>query len=144
MPHHPKKKLKSDFEQAVAGDAYYSIFSVEPAPEAPGKWDVLFFVSGSPDDVSALSPLTGADIKRLMNQYYAFAKDKPEYEGEEQRNLHVARVDSRARAERLASELTYILQDAGLSPMREDEGRYTPLAPESSRPEIFKPYRPKP
>ena len=144
MPHHPKKKLKSDFEQAVAGDAYYSIFSIEPAPDADGKWDVLFFVSGSKDDVSALSPLTQSDIRRLLHQYYAFAKDKPQYEGEEQRNLHVARVDSRERAERLASELVYILQDAGVSPMREEEGRYVPMAPETSRPDLFHPKPPRP
>lgn len=143
MPHHPKKKLKTEFEQAVAGDAYYSIFSVEPAPDAPGKWDVLFFVSGSPDDVGAPSPLTSADIRRLMTQYYAFAKDRPEYGGEEQKNLHVARVDSRERAERLASELVYIMQDAGLSPMREEEGRYIPMAPETSGPDIFKPRPPR-
>lgn len=142
MPHHPKKRLKTEFDQAVAGDAFYSIFSIEPAPDADGKWDVLFFVSGAKNDVNAPSPLSSADIRRLMNQYYAFATDRPEYGGEEQKNLHVARVDSKARAERLASELVYILQDAGLSPMVEEEGKYVPMAPETSRPDIFKPRRP--
>jgi hypothetical protein len=135
-PQNPKKKLKSDFDQAIAGNAYYAIFDVTPAPEAPGKWDVLFYISGSRDDVSAPSPLGAADVRRLMNLYYAFATDRPTYEGEEDKNLHVARVDSRARAERLASELVYILQDAGLDPMVEEEGKYTPMAPESSRPKL--------
>jgi hypothetical protein len=143
MPDHPKKKLKSDFEQAVAGDAYYSIFSIEPAPDEAGKWDVLFFISGSKDDVDALSPLAPADVRHLINCAYAFAKDKPEYLGEEQKNLHVARVDSKARAERLGSELVYILQDAGVMPMAEDEGKFVPMAPETSRPDIFKPKPPR-
>ncbi|MEZ0223427.1 MAG: hypothetical protein ACAH83_02650 [Alphaproteobacteria bacterium] len=143
MPHHPKKRLRSGFEQAVAGSAYYCIFSVEPSPdeEAPGKWDVMFYISGSKDDVKALSPLSSTDVRRLLHLYYAFAADKPEYLGEESKNLHVARVDSKARAERLASELVYILQDAGLDPMKEDEGLYQPMAPESSRPKWDKPPR---
>jgi hypothetical protein len=139
MSRHPKKKLKSDFDQAVAGDAYYSIFSVEPAPDAPGKWDVLFFVSGSKDDAGALSPLSEKDIRRLLHLYYAFAADRPEYQGEEAKNLHVARVDSKARAERLACELVYIMQDAGLAPMKEEKGQYQPMAPETSRPRFHKP-----
>ncbi len=143
MPNHEKKKLKSDFEQAVAGDAYYTIFSVEEAPDAPGKWDVLFCISGSKDDMEALSPLCPSDVRYLLHRAYAFAKDKPEYLGEEARNLHVARVDSKARAERLASELVYILRDAGVAPMTEDEGKYMPMAPETSRPDIFKPKPPR-
>jgi hypothetical protein len=146
QPHHRhhKGKLKSEYEQAVAGSAYYSIGGVEPAPDEDGKWDVLFFVSGSKDDVAAFSPLAASDIRRLLHMYYAFAADKPEYLGEESRNLHVVRVDSKARAERLASELVYILQDAGLDPMKVDEGKYQPMAPETSRPDLFKPRRPKP
>jgi hypothetical protein len=138
MPHHPKKKLKSDFDQAIAGTAYYSIFSIEPAPEdeAPGKWDVLFFVSGAKDDVGATSPLTTKELHRLMNTYYAFCSDRPEFEGELSKNLHLGRVDSKERAERLACELVFIFKDAGFEPMKEQSGAYMPMAPETSRPDL--------
>ena len=142
MPRHtPRKKMKSDFDQATAGDAFYFIVGVEPAKDAPGKWDVSFFISGSKDDPTAFSPLMPDDIRRIMKLYYAFAADKPSYEGQPARNLHVARVDSKARAERLACELVYIFQDAGLDPMKDDEGVYQPLAPETLYPKFPKPPR---
>lgn len=142
MLRHPRKKLKNDFDQAVAGDAYYSIFTIAPAADAPGKWDVKFCVSGSKDDPKALSPLDQKDVRRLLHLYYAFASDKPEYRAGDERNAHVARVDSKARAERLACELVYILQDAGLSPMKKDEGKYQPMAPQTSRPRFDRPSPP--
>jgi hypothetical protein len=138
----PRNKQMIDIDQAVAGEAYYAIVTITPAKDAPGKWDVSFCISGSKDDPEAFSPLKENDVRRLLQLYYAFAADKPEYKGEESRNLHVARVDSKARAERLACELVYILRDAGLDPMREDKGVYQPMAPEAPLPRFPKPPRP--
>ena len=133
----PKSKNAAQFDQAVAGTAYYSIFSIEQAPDdtAPGKWEVLFFVSGSKDDVDVTSPLKTAELHRLLKSYYAgTGKEKPEFEGELSKNLHLARVATKERAERLASELVYIFKDAGLEPMKEEVGKYQPMAPDTSRP----------
>ncbi|MDE1153505.1 MAG: hypothetical protein PW788_13295 [Micavibrio sp.] len=138
MPHDkPKSKNAAQFEQAVAGSAYYSIFSIEPAPDdvSPGKWEVLFYVSGSKDDVDVTSPLKTAELHRLLKSYYiGTGKEKPLIEGELSKNLHLARVDTKERAERLASELVYIFRDAGLEPMKAEAGAYQPMAPETSRP----------
>lgn len=147
MPHNkPKSKTAAQFDQAVAGSAYYSIFSIEQAPDdvSPGKWEVLFFVSGSKDDAHAPSPLKPAELHRLLRSYYAgLGKEKPEFEGELSKNLHLARVATKERAERLASELVYIFKDAGLEPMKEEVGKYQPMAPDSSRPKPkFKPRKP--
>lgn len=143
MPNHDKK-LKSDFDQAVAGTAYYSIFTIEPAPDEPGKWDVLFFVSGAKDDVEVTSPLSARELHRLLNTYYAFAADRPQFEGELSRNLHMGRVDSKERAERLACELVYIFKDAGMEPMKDERSVFVPMAPETSRPLLPPPRKPKP
>ncbi|HYD17924.1 MAG TPA: hypothetical protein VEF76_05560 [Patescibacteria group bacterium] len=141
-----QSKAKGQFDQAVAGEAYYSIFSIEPAPDdtAPGKWEVLFFVSGSKDDVGAPSPLSTAELHRILNRYYAkHGRERPEFEGELSKNMHLGRVATKERAERLAAELTYIFEDAGLSPMKEQLGKFQPMSPETSRP-MPKPKLPKP
>lgn len=133
----PRNKAAAQFEQAVTGSAYYSIFAVEQAPDdvSAGKWEVLFFVSGSKDDAQAPSPLKPAELHRLLRSYYAgHGKDKPEFEGELSKNLHLARVATKERAERLASELVYIFKDAGLEPMKDELGAYQPLAPQTSHP----------
>ena len=142
----PKAKPKSQFDQAVAGNAYYSIFSIEQAPDdvSPGKWEVLFFVSGAKDDVDVTSPLSTSELHRLLNSYYArHDKERPEFEGELSKNLHLGRVATKERAERLANEISYILQDAGLQPMTEQTIKATPMAPETSRPKPkFRPRTP--
>lgn len=134
----PKKAgAKSQFDQAVAGRAYYSIFSIEPSPDdvSPGKWEVLFFVSGSKDDVGTTSPYSPSELHKLINSYYArHGKTRPEFEGELSKNLHLGRVDSRERAEKLASELVFIFKDAGFEAMKEDTGKFQPMSPENSRP----------
>ena len=133
----PKNKPRSQFDQAVAGTAYYSIYSIEEAPDdvASGKWEVLFFVSGSKDDVDVTSPLSASELHRLLNSYYArHDKNRPEFEGELSKNLHLGRVATKERAEHLASELVYIFEDAGLMPMKEQVGAYQPMSPETSRP----------
>lgn len=134
----PKSKPKSQFDQAVATNAYYSIFSIEQAPDdvSPGKWEVLFFVSGAKDDVDVTSPLSTSELHRLLNSHYArHDKDRPEFEGELSKNLHLGRVATKERAQRLASELVFIFQDAGLQPMAEQTaGVWQPMAPETSRP----------
>lgn len=130
-------KLKSQFDQAVAGTAYYSIFSIEQAPDdtAPGKWEVLFFVSGSKDDANAQSPLSPAELHKLLNSYYArHGKDKPEFEGELSKNLHLGRVDTKERATALAAELVFIFEDAGFCAMKEQLEKFQPMSPDNSRP----------
>lgn len=132
-----KPKAKSAFEQAVAGRAYYSIMSVEQAPDdtSPGKWEVLFFVSGSKNDVDVTSPYSTAELHKMLRAYYALhGKGRPEFEGELSKNLHLGRVDTKERAEQLASELVYIFKDAGFEPMKEDTGKFQPMSPENSRP----------
>ncbi len=132
-----KDKAKSQFQQAVAGRAYYSIFAVEQAPDdtARGKWEVLFFVSGSKDDVDVTSPLKAAELHRMLNSYYArHGRTRPEFEGELSKNMHLGRVDTKERAEQLASELVFIFKDAGFEAMKEDTGKFQPMSPDSSRP----------
>lgn len=132
-----KNKSRSDFEQAVAGRAYYSIYSIEPAPDdvSPGKWEVLFFVSGSKDDVDVTSPYSASELHKMIDSYYKrHGRNRPEFEGELSKNLHLGRVDTKARAEQLASELVFIFKDAGFEPMKEDTGKFQPMSPENSRP----------
>jgi len=133
----PDKKTKSAFDQAVAGRAYYSIYAIEKSPDdtTPGKWEVLFFVSGSKDDVDVTSPLKTSELHRLLDSYYKrHGRNKPEFEGELSKNLHLGRVDTKERAEQLASELVFIFKDAGFEPMKEDTGKFQPMSPETSRP----------
>ena len=130
-------KLKSQFDQAVAGTAYYSIFSIEQAPDdtAPGKWEVLFFVSGSKNDVDAASPLSTSELHKLLNSYYArHGKDKPEFEGELSKNLHLGRVDTKERAQSLAAERVFSFEDTGMHAMKDQLEKFQPMSPDNSRP----------
>ena len=138
----PNRKLKTAHDQALAGNAYYSVFSIEEAPDAPGKWDVLFFVSGSKTDVDAPCPLSDRAVKNLLKLYYAFTPDRPEISCGEGKNLHLLRCDSKERAERAAAELVYILHDAGVDPMTEQLSKFVPMAPETSKPKFEPPKNP--
>jgi hypothetical protein len=138
----PNRKLKTAHDQALAGSAYYTVFSIEKSQDEPGKWDVLFFVSGSKTDVDAPCPLSDRAIKNLLQLSYAFTPDRPEISCGEGKNLHMLRCDSKERAERAASELVYILQDAGVDPMKIDERKFVPMAPETSKPRFDPPKNP--
>lgn len=138
----PNRKLKTSHDQAVAGSAYYTIASIEAAPDAPGKYDVVFFVSGSKTDVDAPCPLSDRAIKHLLRLYYAFSPDRPEISCGEGKNMHVLRCDSKERAERAASELVYIFHDAGVDVMKIDEKKFVPMAPETSKPRFEPPKNP--
>ncbi|MBI1216333.1 MAG: hypothetical protein GC185_11035 [Alphaproteobacteria bacterium] len=142
----PDNNINAQFmvAQARAGKAYYSLFSLSPAEDPQdakdGKWELRFFVSGKPDDVDAVSPLSNPALHRLLHRHFSTdGKDRPQFESSQGSNMHIARVDSKERAEELAHELMELFEASGISPMVEELQLYKPPGAQKPTPMAVQP-----
>ena len=126
----PKAAAAKAFYKPAETQAFYNIFSVSPSPAEDGSWEVLYFVSGDADLGDVTTPCRGQALKDLITAGYTKAgATVPRLQDEESKNLYAINVATEADATKLASELVYIFQAAGLKPMSEETGAYAPKAP---------------
>lgn len=147
---------KGGLSQAIAKVAakknYYWIFGIEEetpdfytAPEHRYRpFVVNFGVSNDPHDLDGhnnRSRLAPGALEDLLTGYYRDAANPPRFELDVSKNWHTARTTTREAAEQLASEIVYILRNAGMEPMSEEKGVYPAKIPGSQTVVDFPPAR---
>jgi len=105
---------------------YYRIIGVGPTLDENPRWDVSFFLSGSPVNPHATCPLSARQLQALLAQH--LGADAPTSVLED-RNHYSVTAGSRREARQLARRLVQIFGEAGISPMADDSGRYAPKKP---------------
>lgn len=149
-----KKGDLSEVLNRVAGKRnYYWIFGVDyeqpdatTAPEHVKRpWVVNFGVSTDRSDLDAKydgrNKLADKDLHDLLSHYYKDAANPPRFELEVSKNWHTARAATKQEAEQLASEITYILRNAGIQPMDSDEAKFPAIIPGTNSVVAFTPPR---
>lgn len=104
--------------------SYYMIMSVDESPDS--GYDVLFGISDERNELDTTRSLSDQKIGEILTQGFG----RQITVGEEYKNAFALNAPTKAAAERLASEIVYVLQQAGLEPMEGGEAnKYPPKAP---------------
>ena len=148
------RPLKEEHRKASAKKNYFSIFSVEqetgmdeytPEEYKANPWVVNFGVTTDKSDLDdhydKRTHMSVRELKALLTTPFKDDANPPLFEFELSKNWHTAHVATKERAELLASEITYIFNNAGIYPMDGDEGKYIAKMPGSGTPVAFTPPR---
>lgn len=106
--------MRKSFPKDRPEKTFYGITNPAPSPDEEGKWEVLFYLSGS-HDVADVAPAADMnDVRDMLEN--TFGDGKTEFEFDVYSNGHIARVDTEKGAQVLASCMAYFFQQMGYPP----------------------------